>query len=781
MIKRSRIILQGVVQGVGYRPFIHRLAIKFGLTGWVMNTTQGLVIEAEGSPVQLDQFLHQATTTHPPLAHLERFSIIDIPPVGETGFVVHPSERALEKAVHIPADICVCDNCVSEMLDSNNRRYRYPFINCVNCGARFTIIRDIPYDRKQTTMQKFKMCPTCDAEYHTISHRRYHTQPNCCPVCGPQFELLDGKGKKIASPDPISDAVQRLQQGEIIAIKGIGGFHLVCDAGNASVVRRLRERKQRVAKPFAIMSGTIEAIRRYCEVSTEEEKLLLIPQRPIVLLRKKTDIKVISEAVAPNNKYLGVILPYAPLHHLLFQSLPRFIGETQFTALVMTSGNISEEPIVINNAVAKQTFLKMADSYLIHNRDIYNRCDDSIAMVVNKKPVRLRRARGYAPLPMKLPQSPRLRQDFVGQVPEILGCGGELKNTFCLTKGKFAFVSQYIGDLKTAETYSFYQETITRFEKLFRIQPEIIAFDLHPNYLSTQYALEKIMAGDKRIQGIQIQHHHAHIASCLAENGVAEKGIGIAFDGTGYGTDGNIWGCEFLIADEQSFDRVGHLDYVPLPGGDIAAEENWRMAVSYLYAIYREEMTKLPLALFKAIDEDKIRIILRMIEKKINAPLTSSAGRLFDAVSALLGICLQSSYEAQAAIELEMTVDESVTGQYGYTILENEGELIIDCRPTIEEIVAEITKKINKASIAAKFHNTVVAFSLDLCQRIRKETGLNSVALSGGTFQNRIILSRLTSKLKESGFKVYTHHQVPPNDAGISFGQVIVANAQINR
>ena len=762
MIKRAHIVLQGVVQGVGYRPFIHRLAVKFGLTGWVMNTTQGLVIEAEGDNGTLDRFLHQATTTHPPLAHIEQFSITDILQAGETGFVVHPSERALEKTVHIPADVCVCDECVSEMFDSNNRRYCHPFINCVNCGARFTIIRDIPYDRKQTTMQRFKMCPTCNAEYHDITYRRYHTQPNCCPACGPHFELLNKKGKKVTSQNPIADAVQRLKRGEIIAIKGIGGFHLVCDAGNDTSVRQLRERKQRETKPFAIMSGTIATIRCYCEVSPEEEKLLLSPQRPIVLLRKKKDSKVISELVAPNNNYLGVMLPYTPLHHLLFQ-------KNQWVALVITSGNISDEPIVIDNAVAKQTFQKIADSYLVHNRDIYNRCDDSIAMVVNKKPVILRRARGYVPLPIKLPQP----------MPEILGCGGELKNTFCLTKGKFAFLSQYIGDLKTAETFSFYQKTLTRFEKLFRVHPKVIAFDLHPNYLSTQYALEKIAGVHQRIQGVQIQHHHAHIASCIAENGVTEKVIGLAFDGTGYGTDGAIWGCEFLVADYQSFDRVGHLDYVPLPGGDVAVEESWRMAVSYLYSIYREEMTKLPLALFKAIDEAQIRIILRMIDKKINAPLTSSAGRLFDTVSALLGICLQSSYEAQAAIELEMTVDESVTSQYGYKVLENEGELIIDCRSTIEEIVAEITKKINKSTIAAKFHNTVVAFSRDLSQRIRKETGLNSIVLSGGTFQNRILLSRLTNQLKESGFMVYTHHQIPPNDACISFGQVIVANAQI--
>lgn len=764
MKKRSRIILQGVVQGVGYRPFIHRLAITYGITGWVMNTTQGLVIEAEGKNGTIDQFQHQITTTYPPLAHLERFSITDIPPIGETGFVVHPSERAPEKSVHIPADVSVCDECISELLDSNDRRYRYPFINCVNCGARFTIIRDIPYDRKQTTMQKFKMCPTCDTEYHNISHRRYHTQPNCCPVCGPRFELLNKKGKKIVSQDPITDTIQRLLNGEIIAIKGIGGFHLVCDAGNDIAVRQLRERKQREAKPFAIMSGNIKLIRRYCNLLPEEEELLLSPQCPIVLLKRKHACKIISDSVAPNNNYLGVMLPYAPLHHLLFE-------KNKFVALVMTSGNISEDPIVIENAVAKKTFPGMVDGYLVHNRDIYNRCDDSIAMVVDRTPVVLRRARGYAPLPIKLAQS----------MPEVLGCGAELKNTFCLTKGKFAFLSQHLGDLKTAETYSFYQKTISRFEKLFRIQPKIVAFDLHPNYLSTQFALEKITGQTKQIQGVQVQHHHAHIASCMAENGLAEKVIGIAMDGTGYGTDGNIWGCEFMVADYQHFERRGHLAYVPLPGGDIAAEENWRMALSYLSAVYGEEMTNLRLPIFTAIEPEKIRIINRIIQKKINAPLCSSAGRLFDAVSALLGICLQSSYEAQAAIELEMTVDERVTGHYGYTVLENEGELIIDCRPTIEEIVAAITKKINKSTIAAKFHNTVVAFSLDLCQRIRKDTGLNSVALSGGTFQNRIILSRLTNKLNESGFNVYTHQLVPPNDAGISFGQVIIANAQINR
>jgi hydrogenase maturation protein HypF len=757
---RSRIILQGVVQGVGYRPFIHRLASKFGVTGWVMNTTEGLVIEAEAEQSILNQFIQQVTATHPPLAQIELITQTKIPVVGESEFIVHPSERASDRAVHIPADIYVCEECLSEIMNPTDRRYRYPFINCVNCGARFTIIRDIPYDRKQTTMQKFKMCPDCDAEYHNLEHRRYHTQPNCCPVCGPQLELLDINGKKINSEDPIADTIARLEQGDLMAIKGIGGFHLVCNAGNGSAVLKLRERKHREAKPLAIMSKDITAIRSYCEILPEEEKLLLSPQRPIVLLRKKDKVKSIAESVAPSIKYLGVMLPYAPLHHLLFQG-------NKYTALVMTSGNLSDEPIVVDNAVALQTFRGMVDGYLIHNRDIYNRCDDSIAMVVDKEPIILRRARGYTPLPIKLPQS----------IPQILGCGSELKNTFCLTKKNFAFISQHIGDLKTAEAYSFYQETITRFEKLFRIKPEIIAFDLHPNYLSTQYALDKISGATKQIQGVQVQHHHAHIASCMAENEITEKVIGIAMDGTGYGTDGNIWGCEFLISDYASFDRVGHLAYIPLPGGDIAAVESWRMAISYLYSIYQEEMTKLPLPIFKEIEEEKLKIILRIIQKKINAPLCSSAGRLFDAVSALLGICFESKYEAQAAIELEMIADESVTGRYGFNISETEGKQIIVCKQMIVDIIDDLKRNIDKSVITAKFHNTVVAFAVEMSKKIRQKTGLNSIALSGGTFQNRLILSRLTAELKESGFKVYTHHIVPPNDACISFGQIIVANA----
>ncbi|MFB3894773.1 MAG: carbamoyltransferase HypF [bacterium] len=762
MKHRTHIILQGVVQGVGYRPFIHRLATQFEVTGWVMNTTQGLVIEAEATPDILNQFIHQVTTTHPPLAQVEQIIQTEIPIVNDQTFIVHPSEKATERAVHIPADIAVCDECLSEMLNPTDRRYRYPFINCVNCGARFTIIRDIPYDRKQTTMQKFKLCPECDTEFHNLSHRRYHTQPNCCSVCGPHLELLDINGKKVRSQDPIADTIARLAHGEIMAIKGIGGFHLVCDAGNNQAVLKLRERKHREAKPFAIMSNDIAAIRAYCEISAAEEELLISPQRPIVLLRKKGPSTGIAESVAPNLNNLGVMLPYAPLHHLLFQNAP-------YLALVMTSGNLSDEPIVMDNAVALETFRGMVDSYLMHNRDIYNRCDDSIAMVVDNEPIILRRARGYTPLPIKLPNP----------VPDILGCGSELKNTFCLTKNQFAFISQHIGDLKTAEAYTFYQETITRFEKLFRIKPEIIAFDLHPNYLSTQYAVDRISNAKKPIQGIQVQHHHAHIASCMAENKVNEKVIGIAMDGTGYGTDGNIWGCEFLVADQASFDRAGHLAYTPLPGGDIAAVETWRMAISYLYSIYQAEMTKLPLPLLKEVDEEKLNLIFRIIQKKINAPLCSSAGRLFDAVSALLGICLESNYEAQAAIELEMIADASVTGHYGFDISEVEGKQVIDCKQTIVDIIGDLRKKIDKSIISGKFHNTIVAFSIEMSKKIREQTGLNSIALSGGSFQNRLILSRLNKGLKQAGFKVYTHHIIPPNDACISFGQVMVAENQI--
>ncbi|MCX7918270.1 MAG: carbamoyltransferase HypF [bacterium] len=764
MNRRSRIVLQGVVQGVGYRPFIHRLAIKHGVAGWVMNTTQGLVIEAEGSAESLTAFIKEATTTHPPLAHIERFTITDLPQLGETEFIVRPSEKADDKLVHIPADICVCDDCVAELLNPADRRYRYPFINCVNCGARFTIIRDIPYDRKQTTMQKFQMCSRCEAEYHNLHHRRYHTQPNCCPECGPHYTLLDKTGKKIATSDAIIMTIQRLKQGEIIAVKGIGGFHLVCDATNDTAVRQLRARKKREAKPFAIMSGDIPTIRRYCEISPAEEQLLSSVQRPIVLLRKKKKVNFISEAVAPNNNYFGVMLPYAPLHHLLFQ-------DNNFIALVMTSGNISDEPIVIENKVALKTFVDMVDGYLVHNRDIYHRCDDSIAMVVNRKPIVLRRARGYAPIPIRL----------ATPMPEILGCGAELKNTFCLTKGEFAFISQHIGDLKSAETFVFYQETIARFEKLFRIKPQVIAFDLHPDYLSTQFAVEKIASQTQRMQGVQVQHHHAHIASVIAENQVDEKVIGIAMDGTGYGTDGNIWGCEFLLADEREFDRIAHLEYIPLPGGDVAAAENWRMALSYLYAIYGNDIANLDIPLVKAMDEDKLQLIIRIIEKKINAPLCSSAGRLFDAVSALIGIRLTATYEAQPAIELEMAVDENVPEQYSYRINEQENQLMISCRPMFEEIVTELKQRVPTSVIAAKFHNTVVAFAVDIAQRIRNQTGLNSVALSGGTFQNRIIVSRLIERLQELKFKVYTHQQMPPNDACVSFGQVVVANAQINQ
>jgi len=774
-VLRKRIQVRGVVQGVGFRPFVYRLAHRFNLAGWVYNTSWGVEIEVEGPRPSLDGFLQDITDQTPPLACIESVTAEDVPPNGQQPFAILESQSQKDAYQLISPDVATCHDCLREVFDSTDRRYRYPFTNCTNCGPRFTIITDIPYDRPSTTMRHFIMCSECQEEYDDPLDRRFHAQPNACPKCGPRVWLVDAQGAPWParkSIDPIAEAAHLLSEGHVLALKGLGGFHLACDATSNEAVQLLRKRKRRPAKPMAVMMATLEEVHRHCDVSPAEKKLLSSHQCPIVLLRKR-DTSSISPLIAPANHYLGVMLPYTPLHHILLHD----VG----CPLVMTSGNLAEEPIASDNDEALQRLGHLADYFLMHDREIHARYDDSVWFVgkVNERgesatgdteqaalaqPVR--RSRGYAPYPIRLPF----------KVGQTLACGAELKNTFCVTREKYAFLSQHIGDMENLETLAHFETSISLFQRLFRIEPEIIAHDMHPDYLSTRYALQQTAVRERAIKLIAVQHHHAHIASCLAENGWAEDEpvIGIAFDGTGYGLDGHIWGGEFLLADYRGFRRVGHLQYLPMPGGETAIRNPYRLALGYLYALAGE----VPVLPFEQdIPEEELRIIPQQVERGVNTPLTSSVGRLFDAVSAMLNVCPRTSYEAQAAIELEMVADDQ--WQEACYLFNIEGEndgWRIGLAPMFAALVDEIKRGTPAAVISARFHKTIVQFIAAGCERVRKSEGVNTVALSGGCFQNRILLGGTVAKLQAGGFTVLAHHQVPCNDGGLSLGQAVIAN-----
>lgn len=729
---------------MGYRPFIFGMAKKYGISGYVSNTNTGVLIDAEADDTDLINFETLLRQRHPPKALLTEILIEELPLNGYKDFVVIESFLSPQKSLLITPDLSLCQNCLNEVLHNSNRRHLYPFTTCTSCGPRFSIIKDIPYDRCRTTMSKFSLCPECSNEYNDPSNRRFHTEPNACKACGPKLTLYK-EGKTIEGA-PIKETIKLMKNGEIVAVKGLGGFHLVCDAQNDNAVKALRERKGRDKKPFAIMSYDTKTVSTYCDITEEERKLLESQENPIVLLRKK-GASAISKHVAPDNKHLGVMLPYTPIHYLLLKD--------SFLAIVATSGNRSEEPIAGNLEEARKELKGITEYFLDHNRDIFARIDDSVAKVISKKESIVRRARGYVPRPIVLKKD----------VKQILATGGELKNTFCITKGNYAFLSQHMGDLKSMNSLNQYRKTIEHFKSLFDINPEAIAHDLHPEYLSTKYAKEQ------NIKLIGIQHHHAHIAGCMAENGIEDKVIGIAFDGLGYGTDGKIWGGEFLVADFGSFTRFGHLKYIPQPGGDAGAREPWRMAVSYLYNAFKKE-----LPLMDEIDKNKINVITEMIDKNINCPETSSMGRLFDAVSSMLNICHSNTFEGQAAMELEMVAKEKTEDHYDYLIERVNGEFIIDPIPTIVEIVNEVKKGIQKSVISAKFHNTIAKIILNMCLLIKGETKLTKVALSGGCFQNKYLTEKTIKLLTSNAFEVYTHSCVPCNDGGISLGQAVIAN-----
>jgi hydrogenase maturation protein HypF len=747
---RKRVEISGIVQGVGFRPFVYRLAAHCRLAGWVSNTAAGVIIEVEGPDADLGAFLSYLVSP-PPLARIEELRVYDVAPEGAVKFEIRHSRNGSDYFLLVPPDIATCDDCRRDFTTPGNRRYGYPFTNCTNCGPRYTIIRNIPYDRPVTTMARFRMCAECDAEYHDPANRRFHAEPNACPQCGPEVVLegFDGAG----SLERIHAARRLLHAGRILAIKGLGGFQLACDAENDAAVRLLRERKRRSDKPFAVMARDLAAVERFCSSGDADKAALLDRRRPIVILRSLAPNRI-SPAVAPRNRTLGVMLSYTPLHDLLFGE--SILAPPEFTALVMTSGNVSEEPIAKDNVEARQRLNSLSDHFLVHDRDIQTRVDDSVVRTFESRTRVMRRSRGYAPEPI----------DLGVELPEILACGADLKSTLCLTKKRYAILSQHIGDLENLETMEFFRETLHHMKRFFRVTPRVVAHDLHPGYMSTRFALEQ-----EGVQKIGIQHHHAHIAACMAENRLQGKVIGVAFDGTGYGTDGCIWGGEFLVCDYADFERRAHLRYVPLAGGDAAIRQPWRVALAYLRDTFgQSNLPELPL--FASVGERRLQVVERMITRGINTVPASSCGRLFDAVSSILGLCQENTYEGQAAVELEMAAEEDVAEHYPLEMALPE----IDMRPTIERAVHDFLSGVARGVIAARFHNTVAKMVVEVCRRVHLQEGLRRVCLSGGTFQNFTLLKRTVAALRQQEFEVFLHAQTPPNDGGLSLGQAAVAN-----
>lgn len=825
---RVKILIKGIVQGVGFRPFVYSLAKSLDIKGFVMNSSEGVIIDIEGDNGPI--FIKRLNKESPPLSQIMGIDITPMPFYGYQDFQIIKSKDKGSFTL-ISSDVSICEDCLRELLNEDDRRYLYPFINCTNCGPRYTITRSIPYDRPNTTMSVFKMCSDCEEEYHNPENRRFHAQPIACPVCGPNVELivkdiypplippakvgehtttplsrrdfpspLAGKGKgegvlllekklKVYDKDnPIKETIRLLKEGKIVAIKGLGGFHIACDASNEDAVKRLRLKKRKSNKPFALMAPDIETVKKFCEVSKKEENLLISKKRPIVLLKKMRNY--LPEVIAPNNPCIGFMLPYTPLHYLLFyyHLNSSFIIHhssfiPNFDALVMTSGNISEEPIVIDNGEAVFRLSGIADAFLTHNRNIFMRVDDSVVRVMNQKSIVnseglklstlnsgpptffMRRSRGYVPDPIPL------REDG----PDVLGCGADIKNTFTLTKGSFAIPSQHIGDMENYETLRFFEESLRNLKDVYRVKPQALAYDIHPGYLSTQWALKQ-----EGIKKIGIQHHHAHTASVMAEKGIKENVIGVSFDGTGYGTDGNLWGGEFLIADLMGFRRAGHLKYIPLPGGEAAVKEPWRIAVSYINDIAGDKA----MHYLKSIDfidrygDVRIKDILKIIDKRQFSPLSSSAGRLFDAVSAILGVCDRNTFEGEVAIALESLTMPDLVDDYPLDIKSGE-TMEIDFSRTILKIIEDVVHGEDKGIIASNFHNTVVTAILRVVQKLSSLYMIEDVALSGGVFQNIYLLERTIARLKSIGMEVHINEKVPTNDAGISLGQAYIIRERI--
>ncbi|RLD79696.1 MAG: carbamoyltransferase HypF [Bacteroidetes bacterium] len=744
MPKAKKIHITGLVQGVGFRPFIYRIAVRNDLCGWVENSNEGVRIHAEGGENELDTFIDSLKVEAPAASNIHSMEVENAVAEGFNSFFIKKSEDTSEQITDVSPDIAVCDACLEDMKDQYHR-IDYPFINCTNCGPRFTIIRDLPYDRPMTTMDAFPMCKRCREEYTNILDRRFHAQPVACTHCGPTYSLLLEE-KEIGDINKILEITADLiDNGKIIAMKGLGGFHLCCDAHSNDAVNRLRNAKNRDGKPFAVMFRNLEAAEKYAFISEYEKKALESWQRPIVLMKSR---KKLATAVSVGFGTIGGMLPYLPFHHLLFEQLKQDV-------IVLTSGNISDEPIIINNDEAIEILGPISDAVLLNNRDIYNRTDDSVSRIINDKPRLVRRSRSWVPRPVELDLD----------VDGIFACGAELVNCFCIGKGKQAILSQHIGDLKNAETLEFFTESAGRFEKLFRMNTTLIVHDIHPDYLSSRYARET------GIKAVEVQHHHAHIASCMAEYGIDEQVIGISFDGVGLGDDGNIWGSEFLLCDLAGYERKTWFDYVPMPGGDMATKEPWRMALSYLIKVYGESIPKLEF--LQSIPEESVSIVKQALKLGLNTPLTSSAGRLFDAAAALCGLCNYATFHAEAPMRLEGIIDWGEKGSYPFSI---DGP--IDTGGIIRGICDDLEQKVSLSIITSRFHNSVINTIFAGVEKIALETGVRKVVLSGGSFQNEYILEKVEQGLKERGYDCYSPVEIPANDGGIALGQLVIAAAR---
>ncbi len=785
MIKRLRAEIRGAVQGVGFRPFVYRLATELALKGWIINDTRGVFIEVEGDETALARFIERLPEEKPPRSIIHSFDLTWLAPVGFAQFEIRHSDESGAKTVLVLPDIATCPDCLAEVFDPRNRRYRYPFTNCTNCGPRFTIIEALPYDRPNTTMRRFTMCADCQHEYENPLDRRFHAQPNACPVCGPTLKVTSSKFKienlepETLNLEPIAHTARLLAQGYIVAVKGLGGFLLMADARNAEALARLRERKPRRDKPFALMARDLVQARTLVELDPQAEALLTSPESPIVLLRRKHNAPV-AENIAPGNPYLGVMLPYTPLHHLLLRAID--------FPVVATSGNLSDEPICIDETEAVQRLGHIADFFLVHNRPIARHVDDSVMTIMLGEPRFLRRARGYAPMPVLLKH----------EIPTILGVGAHLKNTIALSVRNQVFISQHIGDLETPEAMKAFERVIADFLKLYEATPIAVAHDLHPDYLSTKWAHAWMTKDERRTTNdsslvvrpsslVVVQHHHAHLAACLAEN-QADRALGVMWDGTGYGTDGTIWGGEFLLGDAKDFVRVAHLRPFRLPGGDAAIKEPRRSAFALLYAMFGEAIIERDdLAPIRTLTSAERKTLVQMLSKGINSPITTSVGRLFDGVAALIGLHPHVSFEGQAAMALEYAVDATVRDAYPIET-KDEGRKtrdlssvvrpsssVLDWHPLIESVLSDLSRGIERSIIAARFHNALVQAIV----AVAKQIGEEKVALSGGCFQNRFLTERAATELAQAGFRVLLHQHVPPNDGCISLGQVVVAAARL--
>ena len=732
------------MQGVGFRPFIYRIAHDNGISGWVENNIRGVTIEAEAEKTSLENFIADIRKEAPPASDIEEVRVDEIPVKHFTSFVIKKSHDDSSGITEISPDIAICEDCIND-LKHQAHRIAYPFTNCTNCGPRFTIIKDLPYDRHKTTMDIFDMCDVCQKEYINVLDRRFHAQPVACNNCGPEYGLIS-ENESYTRFDKILDKTAELvESGKIIAIKGMGGYHLMCDAMNEESVANLRSRKLREGKPFAVMFKDLDELRRYALINESERELLTSWRRPIVLIKCKTEL-----APSVNNAFhrIGVMLPYMPFHHQLMDRL-------NIPAIVLTSGNHSDEPIILDNETARKNLSAIADAFLVYNRDIFNRVDDSVSFVASEKPRLIRRSRGYVPTPIRTQLN----------IDGVFAAGAELVNCFAIGKENQALLSQHIGDLQNFETYEFYEETVEKYKKLFRLKTDIVAVDMHPDYFSTRF-------GKKLgLKTIEIQHHHAHIASCMTEHGLDEKTIGVSFDGTGYGDDGHIWGGEFLVCDLKNYERITHFEYMPMPGGDQVTKEPWRTAVSYLNAYFGKDLSDLDLDFLQNIPKIKIELILESINKKINAPLSSSCGRLFDAVSALINLCPVSKFHAEAPMRLESIAKPEIRESYPF-----DAGQTISFKSTFMAIIDDLKKQVHPGIISAKFHNTMINVIFATVLEVRQKTGINKVVLSGGSFQNVILLEETERKLTENHFEVFSHEKVPSNDGGIALGQLAIAS-----